>query len=212
MSDFWKIQRQLHTDLSKESTQIRKAPMTINDYKVIAEQAYLKNPTDMIGDWKLIKHDKNNKMYQNRNTGELVQGISGSKNVTDFVNDGLQYLGFNNNKLQKNRYKESEQFLKPFTTMKNKQHVTLASHSLGSNVANRLVLNGETDKSINFNAFIPDNKFNIDDDRVVNVRNKKDFASIKTRNNDNTIEYNGGNYLNAHFLNKIDSLNNNMFV
>ena len=209
---FWNTQRQLHKDLSKESTILKKAPMTINDYKILAEQAYLKSPSESIVDWKLIKHNKNNKMYQNRSTGELVNAISGSKSLSDFANDGLQYLGFHNNTFQKKRFKDSEQFLKPFNTMKHKQPLVLTSHSLGSNVANRLLLNGEADKSINFNAFIPDNRINIDDERVVNIRNRKDFASIKTRNNDNTIELNGGNYINAHFLDKIDSLNNNIYV
>ena len=114
MSDFWKSQRQLHKQLSlKKADHI--AP-SLSTYKLLTEQAYKKKPSQKVGtDWNLLLSTDNNKVYQNRNSGEVVNAVSGSKSLKDFTNDGLQYIGFLNNPLQKKRYKESENVINRLT-------------------------------------------------------------------------------------------------
>ena len=204
MSDFWKSQRQLHKQLSlKKADHI--AP-SLSTYKLLTEQAYKKKPSQKVGtDWNLLLSTDNNKVYQNRNSGEVVNAVSGSKSLKDFTNDGLQYIGFLNNPLQKKRYKESENVINRLSSIDKKRDITLTGHSLGANVNNRLIKDGKASKAINFNSFIPDKSLNIDDDRVINVRNKFDFASKLTKGNSNTINLeNNSNSIKSHFLGEIN--------
>jgi hypothetical protein len=204
MKDFWKQQRQLHRELS--SKQIIHQPTDLKIYKSLAEQAYSKNPLQTVDkDWNLILKTNNNKVYQNRMTGEVVDAISGSKSVKDFANDGLQYLGFLNNPLQKKRYSESSSIIDRLNAIERKRPITTTSHSLGANIANRLLQDNKTNRAVNFNAFIPDKSLNIDDNRVVNVRNENDFASVLTKGNDNTINLqNSSNPIKSHFMSEIN--------
>ena len=204
MSDFWKKQRELHKELSSKPTEYKPTDLFI--YKSLAEQAYSKNPLQTVDkDWNLILKTNNNKVYQNRMTGEVVNAISGSKSLKDFANDGLQYLGLLNNRLQKQRYSESSDVVDRLNAIDKKRKITTASHSLGSNVANRLLRDDKIDKAVNFNAFIPDKSLNIDDSRVVNVRNQNDFASALTKGNENTINLqNSSNPVKSHFLSELN--------
>jgi hypothetical protein len=201
---FWNQQKELHKKLSDESKNI-KYDTPLSDYKMLSQEAYKKKPRRDIGDWHLLYDGYNNKVYQNRNTLEITQAISGSKSIGDFANDGLQLLGFNNNSLQKKRLKESENVFKAFDSIAKKPKTTFTGHSLGSNIANNLILKGHGSKTFNFNPFIPSNRINIDDDRVVNIRNENDFASTKTRNNQNTINLEKDmNPISSHFLDNVD--------
>lgn len=203
MKDFWKQQRQLHRELSTK--QVMHQPTDLKVYKSLAEQAYSKNPLQTVDkDWNLILKTNNNKVYQNRMTGEVVDAISGSKTIKDFANDGLQYLGFLDNPLQKKRYSESSNIIDRLNAIEKKRDITTASHSLGSNVANRLLQDNKISRAVNFNAFIPDKSLNIDDNRVVNVRNENDFASALTKDNNNTVNLqNSSNPVKSHFMSEI---------
>lgn len=201
--EFWKQQRILHKELSAIKEQHQ--PTSLLTYKSLAEQAYSKRPSKNIGeDWNLILKSNNNKIYQNRQTGEVVNSISGSKSIKDFTNDALQYLGWLSNPLQKKRYDESADIIDRLNSIQKRREITTTSHSLGSNVANRLITDDKVDKAINFNAFVPDKSLNIDDSRVINVRNENDFASKLTRNNANTINLkNTSGPIKSHFLSNI---------
>jgi len=201
--EFWKEQRELHKQLSTKKEQ--QTPTSLHTYKSLAEQAYSRRPSQTVDkDWNLILNSNNNKLYQNRQTGEVVNSISGSKSVKDFANDALQYLGWLSNPLQKSRYAESADIIDRLNSIEKKRKITTTSHSLGSNVANMLITDDKVDKAINFNAFIPDKSLNIDDSRVINVRNENDFASKLTKDNENTINLpNNSNPIKSHFLSNI---------
>jgi hypothetical protein len=203
MSDFWRQQRTLHTELSHKKPV--HDPTSYMVYKELAQEAYKKKPSQTVmKDWNLILNTNNNKVYQNRMTGEVVNAVSGSKSLKDFANDGLQYLGWSNNPLQRKRYGETDDILKRLSAIERKRDVNLTSHSLGSNVSNRLVQEGKSSKSVNFNAFIPDKALNIDDDRVINIRNKNDFASKLTKDNNNTVNLdNPSNSIKSHFMSEL---------
>jgi hypothetical protein len=204
MSEFWKVQKQLHRQLStKEAEQI---PISYSTYKHIAEEAYKKKPSATVEkDWNLILQDHNNKVYQNRQTGKVVHSISGSKSLKDFANDGLQYLGWRNNPLQRKRYGESSDVVDRLSGIQKKRDIEFTGHSLGSNVSNRLLQHGKGISAVNFNAFIPHKSLNIDDDRVVNIRNKNDFASALTKHNNNTINLdNNANPIKSHLISEIN--------
>jgi hypothetical protein len=178
---------------------------SLNEFKDLAKQAYSDKPKEDLGDWHLLTHDNNNKVYQNRRTLEVVNSISGSKNTKDFLNDGLQYLGFRNNRLQKQRYGESELMMDRLNAVRRPPKISTTSHSLGSNIANRLMKAGKVSgRNYNFNPFYASKKDNIDSGSVVNVRNKNDFASKLARNNNNTIEIKSSmNPIESHFLDNL---------
>ena len=49
-------------------------------HKELAKQAYKKKPSQIVDqDWNLILSENNNKVYQNRRTGQIINSISGSK-------------------------------------------------------------------------------------------------------------------------------------
>lgn len=203
MSDFWKSQRKLHRNLSYKKAE--HVPTGLSTYKKLTEQAYKKNPDKNVeNDWNLILSTNNNKVYQNRISGEVVNSVSGSKSTKDFINDGLQYVGYLDNPFQKKRFKETSDVLSRLQSIDKKRDITLTGHSLGSNITNRLVKQGKSQKAINFNAFIPHQSLNVDDDKVINVRNENDFASSKTKHNTNTINLeNNSNPIKSHFLDEI---------
>jgi hypothetical protein len=207
MSFDWNRQKQLHKKYSLESK--KKMPDSqLSEYTDIAKQAYSKKPKSDLGDWHLITHDSNNKVYQNRRTGEIVNGISGSKSLSDFTNDGLQILGLSNNSLQKKRYADSALMMDRILSVERAPTLSTASHSLGSNISNRLMKHGKvTGMNYNHNGFYARKSDNIDSDRVVNIRNKHDLASILSRNNENSITLDGSsNPLKAHFIDQLDTL------
>lgn len=206
MSFDWNRQKQLHKKYSVESK--KKAVSQLSEYTEIAKEAYSKIPKSDLGDWHLITHDSNNKVYQNRRTGEVVNGISGSKSLSDFANDGLQLIGFSNNTLQKKRYADSALMMDRLLSVERAPTVSTASHSLGSNISNRLMKHGKvTGMNYNHNGFYARKSDNIDSDRVVNIRNRNDLASILSRNNENSITLDGSsNPITAHFIDQIDSL------
>ena len=108
------------------------------------------------------------------------------------------------NPLQKSRYAESADIIDRLNSIEKKRKITTTSHSLGSNVANRLVADDKINKSVNFNPFIPSKSLNIDDSRIVNVRSENDFASKLTKDNENTINLPGSsNHIKSHFLSNI---------
>ena len=186
----------------------RKDLQKLNQYKSLAKEAYSKKPKEDIDDWHLLTHDNNNKVYQNRRTLEVVNAISGSKSAKDFVNDGLQYIGLRNNSLQKQRYGESALMMDRLNAIRRPPKISTASHSLGSNVANRLLTHGKVSgHNYNFNPFYAHKKDNLQSDRVTNVRNKHDFASKMARDNENTIELDSSqNAVQSHFLDNLKLL------
>ena len=73
-------------------------------------------------------------------------------------------------------------------------------HSLGGQVANKMLKDGLASSTVNFNPYIVHKSQNITDDRVVNIRNKKDFASKIIRDEPNTINLeNKSNSIRSHF-------------
>jgi len=206
MSFDWKHQRSLHQKYKLESTLKPYSKSPLSDYHSIAKEAYSKQPKADLGDWHLVTHDKNNKVYQNRQTLEIVNGISGSKTLSDFVNDGLQILGLRNNRLAKQRYAESVSMMDRLHSLRRPPTISTASHSLGSNIANKLMNDGKVSgMNYNHNGFYARQSDNIDSDRVVNIRNKHDKASYLSRNNNNTIELDGKKGLISSHL--IDNIN-----
>jgi hypothetical protein len=203
MSDFWKSQKELHAKLSAQKP--IHPDTSLSTYKAMAENAYKKKPAQTIEkDWNLVLSTNNNKVYQNRVSGEIVTAVSGSKSIKDFANDGLQYLGLSNNPLQRRRYGETDDILTRLKSIERKRDINLTGHSLGGNITNRLINEGKSDKAVNFNAFIPSKSLNIDDERVINVRNRNDFASKLTKDNGNTINLeNNSNAVKSHFLSEL---------
>jgi hypothetical protein len=174
-------------------------------HKELAKQAYKKKPNQIVSeDWNLILSENNNKVYQNRRTGQVINSISGSKSTKDFLNDGLQKIGFRNNSLNKERQDETELVLRRLGAIQKKRNVDLVGHSLGGQVANKMVKDGLASSSVNFNPYIVDKSQNITDDRIVNIRNQNDFASRLIRNERNTINLdNNSNSIRSHFLDEI---------
>jgi dienelactone hydrolase len=144
-------------------------------------------------------------MYQNRNTLEVVNATAGSKSMSDFANDALQYAGILNNKLHTKRYKEAEiNHLRLQSLGRRMPKVSQTGHSLGGQISNTLVQKGVVDRAVSFNPFIPSKSQNIDDPRIINVRNSRDFASSKTKYNKNTINLeNSMNPISSHFMSNI---------
>ena len=203
----WKHQKSLHTAYANESTRNRNKS-SIGEYTDLAKEAYSKKPKSDLGDWHLITHDNNNKVYQNRQSGEVVNAISGSKSIKDFTNDGLQILGFSNNALQKKRYDESALIMDRLNAVAKAPTISTASHSLGSNIANRLMNSGKVSGlNYNHNGFYARASDNIDNSRVVNIRNRNDVASILSRNNENTITLDGpSSFVTSHFIDNIERI------
>ena len=174
-------------------------------HKQLAKEAYKKNPNQIINDdWNLILSDNNNKVYQNRRTGAIKTAVSGSKTFKDFVNDGLQGIGFRNNSLNKERQLETEIILRRLQGIRNKRTIDLVGHSLGGQVANKMVKDGLASSTVNFNPYITHKSQNITDDRVVNIRNQNDFASKLIKDERNTINLeNKSNSVKSHFLDEI---------
>jgi hypothetical protein len=204
--DFWKTQQELHKKLSDDSTKKTQQAEELDIYKKLNKEAYKKYGSQTIGDdWNLITQDINNKVYQNRKTGEITQAIAGSKNISDFINDGLQLLNMRDNSFNKSRIEKSSDLLDRLNLIQNKRDITLTGHSLGGQIVNRLIKDDKSKRGINFNAYIPHKSLNIDDDRVINVRNKNDFASKLTKHNKNTINLNNNsNSIKSHFLDQIN--------
>ena len=209
MSFDWEHQRRLHKQLAEESTK-PKYKSKIGEYTDLASEAYNKQPKTDIGNWHLLTHDKNNKVYQNKMSGEIVNAISGSKTAKDFINDGLQIFGFGNNALQKQRYKESESMMNRLNAIRRPTTISTTSHSLGSRVANDLMKAGKvTGTNYNHNPFIARKHHDVKSDKVVNIRNKHDLASILTKDNANTISLEStSNPVSAHFMDNIKRLEN----
>ena len=203
----WKYQRTLQTTLSNESKR-NKHKSSIGEYTNLAKEAYSKKPLSDLGNWHLITSDNNNKVYQNRISGEIVNAISGSKSLKDFANDGLQILGLGNNSLQKKRYAESELMMDRLNAVQRAPIISTASHSLGSNVANRLMNSGKVSgMNFNHNGFYARPSDNIDNSRVINIRNRNDAASILSRNNANTITLDGPkSIISSHLLDNVERL------
>ncbi len=174
-------------------------------HKELAKQAYKKKPSQTVSeDWNLILSEGNNKTYQNRRTGQIINAVSGSKTAKDFINDGLQKIGLTKNSLNRERQEETELILKRLQAIPKKRNVDLVGHSLGGQVANKMVQDGLASSSVNFNPYIVDKSQNITDDRIVNIRNKNDFASRLIRNERNTINLeNDSNSIKSHFLDEI---------
>ena len=202
----WKTQKQLHKDLIKSSSKKQYDDINYNTYKKLNEQAYKNKSFDIDENLKLITENEFNKLYQDRRNGNIYQSISGSRNMKDFLNDGLQYLGFNNNLLQKQRLKSSQDLLDKINNIKTNK-IFLTGHSLGGNITNQLIKNNENniDKVINFNPFIPNTEAINDDYRILNIRNKNDFASkfIKDRKNVLNLD-NDSNLFKSHLLKNIE--------
>lgn len=204
MSFDWKQQRLLHKQYKADSMK-DKPSSSLDEYKTLAQEAYSKKPRSQIGDWSLLVQDKNNKVYQNRQSLELVSAIAGSKTIGDFANDGLQILGFRNNPLQEKRYAQSAQMMDRLNAVPKAPKISTASHSLGSNISNRLFKDNKfTGNGYNFNGFYARQSDNIDDKRIVNVRNTGDLASYLSRDNENSINLeSGSNAITAHFIDNI---------
>jgi hypothetical protein len=176
----------------------------LEDYKFIAEQAYSKDPVKDFKDWHLLETGNNVKIYQNRNTLEVVPATAGSKSLKDFTIDGLKLLGVSSD-LEKKRYGQSELVVDRINAVRRPPPLTLTGHSLGGMINNQLIMNGKASRAVNFNAYIPRKELNIDDNRVVNVRHGRDVASFLTRNNRNTVTTSSqkGGLISSHFLKNI---------
>ena len=204
MSDFWKQQKQLHKELIKDSSQKKYHDLGLETYKKLNESAYKKYGDEIIDDdLKLITQTLNNKVYQDRRDGQFYQAVSGSKTLKDFVNDGLQYLGINDNILHKQRLKESQDVLNRADPVRNR--VNLTGHSLGGLITNQLIKNNrDIERSINFNPFIPTYREIYENDKITNIRNKNDFASKIIRDLNRTINLDSSmNPIESHLLKNI---------
>jgi len=174
-------------------------------HKRLAQEAYKKKPAQTIEtDWNLILNEGNNKVYQNRMTGQIINSVSGSKSIKDFLNDGLQKIGFLNNPLNKQRQKETSDILNRLNSVRRPRKIDLVGHSLGGQVANKMIKDGLASSTVNFNPYIVDKSQNITDDRAINIRNENDFASRLIKNDKNTINLqNQSNSIKSHFLDEI---------
>lgn len=173
-------------------------------YKELTKQSYSENPKELIGDWGLVLNEPNNKVYQNRKTGEIINSTSGSKSTKDLLNDFLLKLGFSNNSLQKQREKETNDILNRLNSVRKPRDVGLVGHSLGGLVNQNIIKRNEASKAINFNPYIPTRKDIYDDKRILNIRNENDFASTYIKNNRNTINLtNKSDSIKSHFLDEI---------
>jgi hypothetical protein len=202
MTDFWKTQKDMHKKLSVESSK-KLSNTSLSSYKDMTKESYRNKARDL-GDEHLIYETRFNKVYQNRNTGQITQAVSGSRSASDFINDGFQYLGYKSNPLHKKRYGESHELLTRLNSISRPRDVVLTGHSLGGLINNELIKSGESKKAINFNAFLPRDSINIDDERVVNVRNQNDFASSRSKHNTNTLNLsNSANPIRSHYIDEL---------
>ena len=150
-----------------------------------------------VGNWDKMGGSRHVGVYQNKNTGEIHQAISGSRTFKDFWADGMMMLGYKNAHYNK-RQEEAEEMARRIQRIKNAsgQHLkhSISGHSLGYNISNELIHKGLGDKGINFNPFVTrHDAHKADHHKILNVRNKGDFASYRTRNFSNTLNLDGDN-------------------
>ena len=152
---------------------------------------------EKIGDWDKVGGSRHVGVYQNKKTGEIHQAISGSRTLKDFFADGMMMLGYKNAHYNK-RKEEAEEMARRIQRLKNAsgQHLkhSISGHSLGGNLTTELIHKGLGDKATTFNTFTTRHDANkTTHDKILNVRNKGDFASFRTRNNSNTLNLDGPN-------------------
>jgi hypothetical protein len=152
---------------------------------------------EQIGDWDKVGGSRHVGVYQNKKTGEIHQAISGSRTLKDFFADGMMMLGYKNAHYNKRKEEAVEMALR-IQRLKNAsgQHLkhSISGHSLGSNISNELIHKGMGDKGVNFNPFVTrHDAHKADHHKILNVRNKGDFASYRTRNFSNTVNLDGPN-------------------
>jgi hypothetical protein len=183
----------------------------LNWYKKLAHQSYNDNDGSRkqnVGDYKLVGGSRHNAIYQNQKTGEIVQSISGSRSISDFISDGLLgTLGVKDNHYRK-RQEESEEIANRISRIRGNNSHTITGHSLGSNLGNNLINNNIGDKAVNFNPYVTHHDFKqAKHDKITNVRNAGDIASVMTRHNKNTVnlDTDDNSYTNIsnHSLNNI---------
>ena len=150
-----------------------------------------------VGNWDKMGGSRHVGVYQNKNTGEIHQAISGSRTFKDFWADGMMMLGYKNAHYNK-RQEEAEEMARRIQRIKNAsgQHLkhSISGHSLGGNLTTELIHKGLGDKGTTFNTFTTrHDAYKTDHHKILNVRNKGDFASFRTRNNSNTLNLDGDN-------------------
>lgn len=183
----------------------------MESYKNLAQEAYKTSNEDReqnIADWKRIGGSEYGGVYQNQKTGEINQGISGSRNISDFISDLFLQFGIKN-KHYRRREAEAEEMARRISRVKGSNKHTITSHSLGSNLSNELISKDLVDKAINFNPYITHHDYKkAKHHKVTNIRNKGDIASILTRNNNNTknLNYGDNKYsdISSHFIKNIN--------
>ena len=152
---------------------------------------------EKIGDWDKVGGSRHVGVYQNKKTGEIHQAISGSRTLKYFFADGMMMLGYKNAHYNK-RQAEAEEMARRIQRLKNAsgQHLkhSISGHSLGGNLTTELIHKGLGDKGTTFNTFTTrHDAHKTTHDKILNVRNKGDFASYRTRNNSNTLNLDGSN-------------------
>ena len=162
----------------------------LQQYKQLSQESYkdFGNRNKQVGDWRQIGGSRHIALYQNQNTGEVHQSISGSRSISDYITDAFMMLGVRNQNYY-NRKAEAEEMAKRVQTLTNgaNKH-TISSHSLGSNISNELINKGLGDSSTNFNPYITHHDYKLaQNPKITNIRNIGDIASVLTRNNPNTI-------------------------
>jgi hypothetical protein len=159
-------------------------------YKNLSQQSYNDNGSRKknVDDWEEIGGSRHVGVYQHKKTGEIHQAISGSRSISDFISDGLLgTLGIRNDNYRR-RQEEAEEMARRIERIKGSNKHSISGHSLGSNLANNLIHKNLGDNAVNFNPFITHHDYKLaKNDKIVNVRNKGDIASVLTRHNKNTI-------------------------
>ena len=150
-----------------------------------------------IGNWGKVGGSRHNSVYQNKHTGEIHQAISGSRTLKDFWADGMMMLGYKNAHYHK-RKDEAEEMARRIQRLKNASghHLkhSISGHSLGGNLTTELVHKGLGDKATTFNTYTTrHDAHKAQHEKILNVRNKGDFASYRTRNFSNTLNLDGPN-------------------
>jgi hypothetical protein len=165
----------------------------LQQYKQLSQESYkdFGKRNKQVGDWRQIGGSRHIGLYQNQNSGEIHQSISGSRSISDYISDAFLALGIRNQHYY-NRKDEAEEMAKRVQTLTNGANkLTISGHSLGGNLTNELIEKGLGDSGTTFNSYITHHDYKpAQNPKITNVRNHGDFASILTRNNPNTININ----------------------
>ena len=160
----------------------------LEDYRDLSKEAYKENRKDKLGSWNKVGGSSNVGIYQNKDTGEIHQSIAGSHSISDFISDlFLGTLGVKDKNYRK-REAEATEMAQRIDRIKQGNKHSISGHSLAGNLTTKLIHKNLGDSGTTFNTFATPHDAHLSKHhKIINVRNKNDFASTMIKDNKNNI-------------------------